>query len=176
MFDKRIENYLLVNGLIELYSENISNLNHENDEPLLTIDLEFIWLTNNTYLQNIAPAIKHPLKEPHHINFLIKLEDLNNLATKIKFLFSGKEALFLGDFVLCYKDLLYAMYQYKIILDKMDELSQNHNYTLEETQNKLREKEHRKPIIVAFNNLNQAYIILKQEDVEQQIQKQIQLK
>ena len=74
LFDKRIENYLIATGLIQLYKNNCMHFNNEKDEPIFAIDLEFMWLTNNTYLEEITSAIKNPLKETDQKKLLIKLE------------------------------------------------------------------------------------------------------
>ena len=175
LFDKRIENYLIATGLIQLYRSNCMNFNNEKDEPIFAVDLEFTWLTNNTYLEPITSAIENPLKEPSHKELLIKLENLKDVDAKIKFLFSGKASVLLGDFVLRYQELLFAMYQYKIILDKMEKVAEDYKLTLEESQQRVKEKQHRIKLQKAFENLKQADSMLKKENAEEQIKKQIKL-
>lgn len=175
LFDKRIENYLIATGLIQLYRSHCIYLNNEKDEPIFDVNLEFTWLTNNTYLQQITLAIENPLKEPSHKELLIKLENLKEVATKIKFLFSGNESVLLGDFVLYYQELLFAMYQYQIILDKIDKENEEHKLALEEIIQKVGEKKHRVKLQKAFDNLKQADSELKKANVEEQIKKQIKL-
>ena len=138
LFDKRIENYLIATGLIQLYRSNCMNFNNEKDEPIFAVDLEFTWLTNNIYLEPITSAIENPLKEPSHKELLIKLENLKDVDAKIKFLFSGKAS-------------------------------------LEESQQRVREKQHRIKLQEAFDNLKQADSMLKKENAEEQIKKQIKL-
>lgn len=140
LFDKRVENYLIATGLIKLYRNNSMCLNDEKDEPKFAIDLDFTWLTNNTYLEGFTFAIHNPLKEPSHKELLIKLEDLKEVSTKIKFLFYGKSSILLGDFVLRYQELLFSMYQYQIVLDKMTEVNEGHRLTIEEAQERVGEK------------------------------------
>ena len=175
LFDKRVENYLIATGLIQLYRSNCMHFDNEEDEPMLTIDLEFAWLTNNTYLEQITSAIDNPLKEPSHKELLIKLEKLKDVATKIKFLFSGEASVLLGDFVLRYQELLFAMYQYKIVLDEMNKVNESHRLTIEEAQQKVGEKQHRIKLKKAFDDLKQANNLLKRGNVEEQIKKQIKL-
>ena len=50
LFDKRVENYLIAIGLIQLYRSNCMHFNDEKDEPIFNVSLYFTWLTNNTYL------------------------------------------------------------------------------------------------------------------------------
>lgn len=175
LFDKRVENYLIAMGLIQLYRSNGSLFNHEKDEPIVDIDFEFELLTNNTYLEQITPVIKNPLKEPSHKELLIKLENLKEVSTKIKFLFSSKASVLLGDFVLRYQELLFAMYQYRILLDRMKKVSQDFKLTLEKSQQTVGEEKHRVKLKEAFDNLKQAEIMLIKQKVEEQIKKEIKL-
>lgn len=175
LFDKRVENYLIAIGLIQLYRSNCMHFNDEKDEPIFNVSLYFTWLTNNTYLEKITPAIDNPLKEPSHKELLIKLENLKEVATKIKFLFSDEVSNFFSDFVFSYQELLFSMYQYQIVLDKMDQVNEGHRLTIEEAQQKVGEKKHRIKLQDAFDNLKQADIMLKKENVEEQIKKQIKL-
>lgn len=175
LFDKRIENYLIAVGLVHLYEKNQLNLKHEKDKPILAIEYEFFLLTNNSYLENIAHVINNTLEPSIQKNFLIKLESIKEIAEKIKFMFLGKHAVWLGDFVTRYQELLFSMYQYKILIDKMQEASQKYNWTLEIAQEKLKENEKRSELQVAFDNLQYAYNKLKENKVEESLEKQIRL-
>ena len=58
LFERRLECYLKIDGLMQLYKENQKLLETERkDEPLFAVDLEFLWLTNNTYLEEIQGII-----------------------------------------------------------------------------------------------------------------------
>lgn len=47
LFERRLECYLKIDGLMQLYKENQKLLEAERkDEPLFAVDLEFLWLTN----------------------------------------------------------------------------------------------------------------------------------
>ncbi|SMC17481.1 hypothetical protein SAMN02745134_00345 [Clostridium acidisoli DSM 12555] len=177
LFDKRMENYIIATGLIKLYRSNCNDINNEKDEPMLSNDFDFNSLTNNTYLEQITCAIDNPLKEPNHKELLIKLENLKEVATKIKFLFSGNASNLLGDFVLRYQELLFEMYRYQIILDKIIKQNENGNHALEfdELAKKFKEEKYRDRVQKAFNNLKQANSCLEKENVEEQIEKQIRL-
>lgn len=175
LFDKRIENYIIATELIQLYRSNCSIINNEKDEPMLTNDYNFTLLTNNTYLEQITSAIDNPLKEPTHKELLVKLEGLKHVGTRIKFLFSDDAAILLGDFVLCYQELLFAMYRYQIIVGKIIKENENHKLTLEEIVDKVGEKKYRVKLQDAFDNLKKADSIIKKENVEEQIKKQIRL-
>jgi hypothetical protein len=175
LFDKRVEIYLIAKGLVQLYRSNNSHFIHEEDRPIFEIDLKFTWLTNNVYLENMTLAIENPLTEPYHKEFLTKLEELKEVSSKIKFLFSGETAELLGDFVLHYQRLLFAMYQYQILVNKLKDTANKFNLSLEESQEKVHEKTHRNTLKQAFDNLKQADSLLKDKKVERQIEKQIRL-
>lgn len=175
LFDKRMENYLIAMGLIQLYRNNCKDFDEEKDEPIFALKSYFIWLTNNTYLEEITTAIDNPLKNPGHKEFLIKLEKLKEVGTKIKFLFSDNASDALGDFVFSYQELLFSMYQYQILLNKMYEINKDHKLSLEEIQQKLGEPKHRLKLQRAFQNLKQADDLLKKKNVEEKIKNQIKL-
>lgn len=172
LFDKRVENYIIALGLMQLYKSNCFYIEQKGkDEPYYAIDYMFALMTNNSYLEQITPAIKNPLEPPCHKEFLIKLEDIKDVSTKLKFLFSGTASVMLGDFVFCYQELLYAMYQYEIFMKKSKALKS----MLDQLPQKSGEKQQRLKLQTAIDNLKQAGIMLKMENVEEQINKQIKL-
>lgn len=181
LFDKRIENYIIATGLIQLYRSNYDvineDINNKGDIPIFSNKSCFNFLTNNTYLEKITCAIDNPLKEPSHKELLIKLENLKEVATKIKFLFSGKVSLLLEDFVLCYQELLFAMYKYQMVIDDMEKENENKNHELgyEEIGEMLGEKTQRGKLQKAFDKLKEADSKLKTANVEERIKKQIRL-
>lgn len=175
LFDKRIENYIIATGLIQLYRENCKFINEEKDEPILSNSSYFMLLTNNIYLEEITSAIDNPLKEPNHKELLIKLENLKEVSTKIKFLFAGMASDLLGDFVLRYQKLLFEMYKYQTIINKINKENENHKLTLEEIAQEVGEKPYRIKLQEAFDKLKQADSILKKENVEEEIETQMRL-
>lgn len=177
LFDKRIENYMIAKGLIQLYRKYCEDINieKEKDKAMLSIDFDFVLLTNNTYLEQITYAINNVLKEPSHKEFLIKLENLKEVATKIKFLFSGSSSDLLGDFVLRYQELLFEIYRYQMIVNKINKENEIPKLTLEEIEQIVGEKPRRVKLLEAFDNLKKADSALKKSNVEEQIEKQIRL-
>ncbi|HBF8218551.1 hypothetical protein REL05_014875 [Clostridioides difficile] len=176
LFDKRVEHYLIAKGLIQLYESNRTLLIFKEDEPALAMDFIFAQMTNNTYLEKITDAIAHPLEQPYHKEFLIKMEILKEVSSKIKFIFGGKAAVLLGDYVLCYQELLFRMYQYQILLENMKKASQEFKLTIDKAQETVGEKHYREELKKATGNLKQAYDMFKKEKVEEKIEKQIKLK
>ena len=176
LFDKRVEHYLIAKGLMQLHETNQILLINKKDEPVLAMDFIFAQMTNNTYLEKITDVIAHPLEQPYHKEFLVKMETLKDASIKIKYIFNGKAAILLGDYVLRYQELLFKMYQYQILLKNMDKASQDFRLTIEEAQKTVDEKHHREELQKAIDNLKQAYNALKKEKVEEKIEKQIRLK
>lgn len=175
LFDERIEQYLIALGLIELYLKEKSLLKKENTSAM-AVDFLFERMTNNIYLEDITLVIQTPLEQPLHKIFLTKLESMKNVAAKIKLIFNEKPASLLGQFILRYQELLFSMYQYKILLTRMQKSSQQFNWSLEEAQKKMNEGEQRDKLYLAFDNLENAYILLDKEKVKEKIEKQIKLK
>ena len=175
LFDKRVENYLIAKGLIQLYEINKNSLIVKNDMPMFEVDFIFEQMTNNKYLEKITRVITNPLEEPYHKEFLISMENIRAVSAEIDFIFSGKVATFLGEYVLHYQELLLKMYQYQILLHKMRESAQDFNLTLEEAQEKVNEKKYQEELRKAAEILKQDYDILKKENVEKKVEKQIKL-
>lgn len=176
LFDKRVEYYLIAKGLKQLYEKNQSQLKFKEDTSVMALDLIFVWMTNNTYLEKLADVIKHPLKQPYHSVFLVKMEELKNVSTKIRFTFNGKSAIYFERYVLCYQDLLFNMYQYQILFERMRTYAEDNEATPEETKQKFDEKKYREGLQKAVENLKQAYDTIKKENAEKKIEKQIKLK
>ena len=103
-------------------------------------------MTNNTYMEQMVDVISHPLEEPYHKKFLIRLEELKEISTKIKFIFSGKEAILLGDYILHYQELLFKMYQYQILLGKLKDASQEFRLTIEKARETVGENQYTRRI------------------------------
>ena len=100
LFERRLECYLKIDGLMQLYKENQKLLESERkDEPIFAVDLEFLWLTNNTYLEEASEAIKKPLKNPGHKKFLLKREELKKLSTEVELIFKGRAAKTISCFI-----------------------------------------------------------------------------
>lgn len=178
LFDRRLDIYLKIDGLVSLYKEHRNTLESKNeDEPLLAADLDFIWLTNNSYLESITGAISEPLVEPQHKEFLIKREELKQLSAEAELVFKGNAASDIRDFIFCYEELLFGLYQYQIIIEKMKEYSnfKPHKATLEQTQEGVGEPEHRKKLLSVYDELKEAYIIIEKNDVIRKLKKQIKL-
>ena len=51
LFERRLNNFFTFYGLYELYNENRVIFGEtRKDNPLFDVDVNFLWLTNNSYL------------------------------------------------------------------------------------------------------------------------------
>lgn len=176
LFDKRVEHYLIAKGLIQLHETDQILLMNREDETIFAMDFIFVQMTSNIYLEKIADVIVYPLEQPYHKEFLVKMEMVKNASAKIKYIFNGKAAILLGNYVLRYQELLFKMYQYQILLKKMNDAPQGFKMTIEDASKMVDEKYYREELQKAIDNLKQAYDMLKKEKVEEKIEKQIRLK
>lgn len=175
LFDKRVENYLVIDGLMQLYRNNLSYFEEKKDKVLLANDLSFTWLTNNSYLEEISPAIKYPLEEPYHKALLLKLENIKEVATKSSFLYKGNSGQLLRDFVMSYQELLFKIYQYQILLKHMENNEFEPKMSLEEAQEYFNEEKQRTELQEAITHLKQSYDKLVKKNIEEKIKKKIRL-
>lgn len=175
LFGKRVECYLIAKGLIQLYENNYSLLVDSTNEYIYEIEITFKQLTNNTYLEEITNIIDRCLEQPYQKEFLIKIDALENVSSQIKLIFENKYAILLGDYVLCYQKLLLKMYQYQIFLNNLNKQANNPGITQEDANNKIKESTIWPKLQRAIENLQNAYDILKKENVQKKIEKQIKL-
>jgi hypothetical protein len=176
LFDRRLRAYLIIKGLISLYAENKTLIEcKRKDEPQFAIDLDFMWLTNNTYMEAQIDAIRHPLENPYHKEFLKKLEELRQLALEVEFIFKGKASHWYSEFVLCYEKTLYSMYQYQIIIDKMKRENEKYPRTQKELQELFSEQTYRETLYSSMECLKAVYKKIVNERADEKIEKQISL-
>lgn len=176
LFEKRLECYLKIDSLFKLYKNNRKLLEiNRKDKPLFSVESEFLWLTNNTYLEEVGEAIITPLKEPMHKKFLVKCEELERLSVETELVFTGNEVEDIRSFISGYRQLLGEMYKYKIVLIKMHEYSEQFNATLDKAQEAVKEHSFRKELLNAYEDIKRAYFQVFHNDEMNKIKKQIKL-
>lgn len=116
LFDKRIENYSIVSGLVKLYGDNREDFNDKDVGFFSDIDLKFFYLTNNPYLNEFSNMINDPMNDDYRKKFLLKLEELKAIADISTFLYKGKYGEYIKDFVLSYVEVLFEMFKYELFL------------------------------------------------------------
>lgn len=174
LFNRRLNIWITVDILMSVYAKNAKNLEH-NDEPQMAIGLLFEWLTNTTYLQSISTSINHVLDADPQLKLHLKLDELKSLAMEARFCFKGKSGDTIADFIEAYQSLLFSMYQYQILLDKMSQSAKEYQWTLEQASEKLHEPDQRKDLFERESALAASYKTLCQQNKQGAIQRQIQL-
>ena len=176
LFERRLKAYMMANSIISLCKENYVFLSEKRKaEPQFANDLVFVWLTNNTYMEGQAEAIEHPLEQPFHKELLKKREELRNMAMEFEFIFKGNVASLYGNFLRDYENALAVMYQYQIIIKKMEEENGKHPNTSEVLSKMFSEEEYRDRLYDALGKLKVSYDTVSQEKNDKQLRKQLTL-
>ena len=176
LFERRLKAYMMANSIISLCKENYVFLSEKRKaEPQFANDLVFVWLTNNTYMEGQAEAIEHPLEQPFHKELLKKREELRNMAMEFEFIFKGNVASLYGNFLRDYENALAVMYQYQIIIKKMEEENGKHPNTSEVLSKMFSEEEYRDRLYDTLGKLKVSYDTVSQEKNDKQLRKQLAL-
>ena len=167
LFKNRVEKYTMIIGLLQLYEESESTLEYsrtKEDEPII-VDFQFENLTNIGYLKDITKLIYEPRNNQIRIKFLLKLEELKNIANECKFLFKGEKGKIIKDFIYNYQNLLRELYGYQVFENLMrDNKEQNIiQKTYGELQKEFDEYSHRGELYVTINKLKNSYYKLKRK-------------
>lgn len=123
LFERRLKNFLIIKALISLFECNRKYLQEDRCEPIFAYDLIFSWLTNNTYLSDITAVISNQLKQEYQKSFLIKLEDLEEVATENEYIFPNSINKSTARFTRAYKELLHKFYKYAVCWNSIEELN-----------------------------------------------------
>lgn len=179
LFDKRLSNYLLAKGLLELYKDNESLLDYTDDpdNEAIIVDYQFINLTNNNYLKDVTCIINEPKNNELKNNFLVKIEELKQLSNEVRFLFPNKSGLLLSNFIMKYQSVLMELYKYQIVLDliKKDKIPRKNKPTYNELQNEYGELKHRHRLYDAIDDLKKSFYEVVNKKVINKIEKSIKL-
>ena len=174
LFNRRLNIWITVDKLMSVYVKNAKDLEHD-DEPQMDIDLQFALLTNTTYLQSISTSINHVLDAGPQLNLHLKLDEMRTLAMEARFCFKGKSGEAIAEFIEAYQSLLFSMYQYQILLNKMLQNAREYQWTLEQASEKLHEPDQRRELFEKENALAASYKTLCQQNKRDRIQRQIKL-
>ena len=179
LFDKRLSKYLLTKGLLELYKDNENLLDYTNhpDNESIVVDYQFINLTNNNYLKDVTCVINELENKDFKKKFLVKIEELKELSTEVRFLFPNKSGLLIGNFIMKYQNVLMELYKYQIILDliKNDNTSRENKTTYIDLQKEYGELGHRYRLYDAINDLKKSYYEVLEKKAINKIEKSIKL-
>lgn len=174
LFNRRINIWITVDKLMSVYVKNAKGLEH-GDEPQMAIGQLFEWLTNTTYLQSISASINKVLDADLQLKLHLKLDEMRSLAMEARFCFKGKSGEAIAEFIEAYQSLLFSMYQYQILLNKMSQSAKVYQWTLEQASEQLHEPDRRKDLFEKEDVLAASYKTLCQQNKQGAIQRQIQL-
>ena len=131
LFERRLKAYLTVKWMKNLCDEHESISNHyleeAQKEPLLDIDLLFLWMTNCSALEEIQPVINHSLEEDFQRKYLLKIEELKNLCEEVQLIFPNNNGQKLADFIFHYTEMLVSIYKYKVAIKRIKKECKDNN-------------------------------------------------
>lgn len=180
LLDRRLRVWGIVSGLMNLCKDYRNSLEEE-----LTIGdggnkIDFIFMTNNTFLHEITPAIDSPFEEGPHQDLLKKLEEMKSLSFEAEIIFRHKEAQLVSEFIDRYQKNLFRRYQYQRLLKKIDEHAADINLNngvpysqIEKLTTDTREPIYRNNLNDSTHELFATYDELTQNSVAKKIQHQM---
>lgn len=174
LFDRRLKILIITEKLMQLYRDN-SELLKKDNEPQLAMDVCFDWLTNTTYLQEISSTISHTLESEWQLKLHLKLDEMKSLSTEASFVFNGKPKVAIAEFVDAYQALLFAIYRYQIVLNKMQQIGEKYHLMLSKAIEKSHEEQYRATLFNAEDRLAMAYEGLADKWLISEIRRQIRL-
>ena len=130
---------------MSVYAKNAKNLEH-GDELQMAIGLLFELLTNTTYLQSISTSINQVLDADLQLKLHLKLDEMRSLAMEARFCSKGKSGEAIAEFIEAYQSLLFSMYKYQILFNKMLQNAREYQWTLEQASEKLHEPDQRQDL------------------------------
>ena len=178
LFDRRLSDYLIVKGLLDLYREHRDNLGIEdNGKPLFSAAFTYAYLTNNAYLEAAGDAPNPPLDNPARKTLLLKVEDLHRVAAEMELIFPKEFSEPLNTFTSAYGKMLKALYGYLVIWNQIskDAFLDMKTWTLGEKADHLGEEQYRKEVFSALEQLERAYQVVVSQQTEGKIKEHIRL-
>lgn len=173
LFNKRVEKFMLISGLMSLFKESKPLMKKENYNSFIDVTALFHSLTNNTYLKDVGNIIDNIYKEDIRQNFLVKLEELKRMSIEVEFLFSKNNIKLIQDFVYEYQELLRKIYEEQIALHKIMEDNRKNPTVFIKLQKEFGEKEFREELYNEYDKINSLYDEVVKKDIMKNIKKQI---
>ena len=152
LFDRRLSDYLIVKGLLDLYREHRDNLGIEdNGKPLFSAAFTYAYLTDNAYFHRVA--------------------------AEMELIFPKEFSEPLNTFISAYGKMLKALCGYLVIWNQMsdDMFPEMKNWTLGEKADHLGEERYRKEVFSALEQLERAYQAVMSQRSEEKIRELIRL-
>ena len=171
LLDRRISKYNLICDLVQLYSENENLINSAN--LYLNVKDPFAWLTNNTYLAKLYPAIDRAQSQPEQNVFLTECERIVNDGFEITVVFNGEESKTASEFVKQYVNLLKLFRKHQIALNYLNEENTKTPMLYETYINKAQECFNEFKINDAVEALDKIYYKMVSEKILEKLLKQL---
>lgn len=181
LFDKRLEKYTVIRDLLSLYSKNKTHI-IDNDSITTSLNLEFSWLTNVSYLCDMIYVINQPLDTEKQNTFITKCEMLEKYSVEISILWNNKAGKTFAKFVLTYKELLQKMYQQRVCVNTYEDYNENQNgvielmYTYDQVKEEAKKNANDIGLFETINKLDELYNIIVDNNYEQKILKSLKIK
>ena len=175
LFDRRVDRFILIKGLISLFEDSKHLMNKEDYNHFIDVTVLFHSLTNNTYLKDIGKIIDNVKQEDIRQSFLVKLEDFKKISIEVEFIFSKKNIRLIKEFVYKYQELLRTMYEEQIILDKIMEKNRKNPTEFVKLQEEFGEKRYRENLYSEYDKIQLLYDEIIEKDIIKSIENQIKL-
>jgi hypothetical protein len=175
LFDKRVDRFITINGLISLFKESKHLMDKEDYDHFIDVTVLFHSLTNNIYLKDIGTIIDNVEQEDIRQNFLIKLEEIKKLSIEMKFLFNGDCINLIKEFVYEYQELLRLMYKEQIILNRILEKNSKNSTEFIKLQKEFGERKFREDLYTEYDKIKQLYEAIIEKNIINNIENQIKL-
>lgn len=173
LFDKRIDRFITVNGLMSLFKESKHLMVIEDYDQFIDLTVLFHSLTNNIYLKDIGTIIDNTNEESIRQNFLVKLEEMKKLSIEIKFLFHGDKINIIKDFVYEYQELLRTIYKEQIILNKILKKNSENPTEFIKLQKEFGERKFREDLYAEYEKIKALYDVIIEKNIMNNIENQI---
>ena len=175
LFDRRVDRFILIKGLISLFEDSKHLMNKEDYNHFIDVTVLFHSLTNNTYLKDIGKIIDNVKQEDIRQSFLVKLEDFKKISIEVEFIFSKKNIRLIKEFVYKYQELLRTMYEEQIILDKIMEKNRKNPTEFVKLQEEFGEKRYSEKLYSEYDKIHLLYDEIIEKDIIKSIENQIKL-
>ena len=176
LFNHRLSVWSNVKSLMNLCEINRMYLERGLEGPDLANDLSFQFMTNNAHLYSIGPSIAHTLEQDYQQPLQCKLTELQSLALEASFVFKGCLGSSLALFIDSYRSLLFSMYQYQILLDRVEKIGEEQHKSLADACALVGEPEGREELVNARRTLLESYNRLIDKKTEKKVERQCRLR
>ena len=175
LFDKRVEKFMLITGLISLFEGSKQLMKNEGYDDYIDVTVLFHSLTNNTYLQDIGNIIDNINQEDIRQKFLVKLEELKKMSIEVEFIFSKNNIYLIKKFIYKYQELLRTIYKEQIILNKILKKNEKNPTEFVKLQEEFGEKRYREKLYSEYDKMKLLYDEIIEKDIIKSIENEIKL-